>query len=175
MLSKVKGAAYYEVTGNPTPVVMDSVDTVLPALENNAAFVTTHFQSVDQVRGVCTGEDPTEQCPCTPMRATVHGVETGVCNTTADYCQLHAWCPVESRANVPSYTLNGVTNMTLFLRVTVRFPTLSASEITSNGDAITSGLNLWTIGETINTTGYEVDGLMFDAWFGRVGRVWCGV
>ncbi len=65
-------------------------------------FVTTSFFTTpSQTRGVCSSTVACQSdanCPSglTTPGSTPVGVLTGTCNTTAQLCEMSAWCPVEA-------------------------------------------------------------------------------
>ena len=103
--------------------------SVYPPKEADALFVTTNFlASLQQSRGVCPGTAPDESCnvttPCVNMTVTTNGINAGMCNSSANFCDIYAWCPAEQySANMPpNNELTGVENFTVFIRSSVKFP-----------------------------------------------------
>jgi hypothetical protein len=87
---------------NGSSVVMDAMDVVQPALEQNAVFLGMRFVAMSQRRGVCSGNSnssgsDSELCSlgCQQGRATLNGIATGECDHATGFCFLDAWCPVE--------------------------------------------------------------------------------
>jgi len=165
---KAKGSA--SVGGwDGTPLeIYDAADLVVPAMEQNALFVTTNFiKTANQTRSVCEGNDPTlEPCyvnqtvnghttnnlvwNCINGTYTYNGVMTGRC--AGAFCELEAWCPVEND-NVPPVNISHVKDWTIFVKVNGEFPEFGVSVTNAVGTKPILGTNLFTIENMVNMAG----------------------
>jgi hypothetical protein len=157
---KVKGASYFMPPNATVPMVWDEYDSVVPAMEMDAFFVTTAYWTTDQTRGgTCPGNDlVTEGCdpnnPASvppPYTTTLNGVSTGVCDPNTNMTILWAWCPVEqvdAAVGSPNI-LQGVENQTVYLRLQASFPDFDATLSNVNTTTPIMGYNLFTIRDMI--------------------------
>ncbi|XP_055348458.1 P2X purinoceptor 4-like isoform X2 [Paramacrobiotus metropolitanus] len=107
----------------------DAVDTMVPALENNALFITTKVTATPkQTHGICaedkfTGADCTGDSDCEIGRSIHlgHGLLNGHCNLTTHTCNVHAWCPLENETSSTT-TLTGSEHLTLLVKNYIVFP-----------------------------------------------------
>lgn len=156
---KVKGVG----TDNQTGEVFDIYDGVMPAIEQDSLFVTTKFVRTSQTRGTCPGDDrSTEACEsdtdCMEGAFTENGISTGTCNTTAGFCLINTWCPLEQDDIDHWEYVNNVDNWTVFVKANVRFPDFDISRTNAldfqmNG-APTFGQNLFTVRDLIEGSNY---------------------
>eukprot|EP00698_Gefionella_okellyi_P013295 TRINITY_DN3631_c0_g1_i2.p1 TRINITY_DN3631_c0_g1~~TRINITY_DN3631_c0_g1_i2.p1 ORF type:complete len:387 (+),score=82.45 TRINITY_DN3631_c0_g1_i2:82-1242(+) len=146
---KLKGASF--PVGNGPQPLWDSVDVVHPSKEPNAMFVTSNYLfSPNQYRGICVGNTPDEMCNatttgCVEGRMMQRGIDTGICDTDSGFCKINAWCPLPEDTVVPDNVLPTVGNMTVFVRVNVRFPQTGIMRDNANGTGPTLGWNMFTI------------------------------
>ncbi len=90
---------------------------------------------------------------------TTNGINTGICNISANYCSIYAWCqPEPPTANAPpSNYLYGVENFTIFIRVTVHFPTFGVTIDNANGSSPTPNYNLFTVGDLLQSADTSIE------------------
>jgi len=150
---KVKGNGY--INDDDSIQIWDAQDVVYPPKEADALFVTTNFQlTTNQSRGVCSGSDiDTESCSksCIFGSSTLNGINTGECDNSTGFCKLYAWCGLEPLMNTtyPQNILQGIQNFTVFMRVSVKFPTFNVEVDNANGTTVSPGYNLFTIQEML--------------------------
>jgi hypothetical protein len=168
--TKVKGVAV--AAGNATPpMVFDAIDLVQPSLENNALFVGFSFSlTAGQRRGVCPGDyngtdvGSSELCAagCAAGRKTWNGVTNGTCDLATGFCFVTAWCPVEPSDNrAPVTTLEGIEQLTVFLRANVAFPTfnITISNVGAhppqlyNASAPSPAASIWSVADIVSLAG----------------------
>ncbi|XP_055348450.1 P2X purinoceptor 4-like isoform X2 [Paramacrobiotus metropolitanus] len=109
--------------------VWDSVDTVVPALENSALFITTKVMATPkQVQSVCpelknSGANCISHADCLPGRSIHlgHGFTTGQCNNATKTCNVAAWCPLENKT-LSTALLVGGEELVLLVKNYIVFP-----------------------------------------------------
>jgi hypothetical protein len=144
---KTKGNAFFLNVTSGQMEVWDSIDAVIPPVEDSAAFITTNFmRTMEQTRDVCDSTDlchSNADCQGPSKNQDSGGIRTGNC-TSDGYCQVHAWCPVEPIASGRDTFnfLRGVEDFTTFFRVSVNFPL--ARLRTDSGSQLIHGVNLFS-------------------------------
>jgi len=155
LYSKVKGAAFTNDTTTGNITYYDNNDLVIPPLEANAIFILTAFVTTYQTRGTCVGSS--NKCKsdsdCPTNQFTPLGIVLPECNTTAGYCMVEGWCPLEidDNANFTTYLQGmGTSDWTIFLRSSVNYFSFDVEE-TEPTDPVTSptGQDLFVLANMI--------------------------
>jgi len=127
--------------------VYDSTDLVIPPVENGAMFITTALVPTPQERGQCVS---TQQCTSDEdckNQLTSNGIILPTCNTTASnttgYCMIEGWCPLEQDDASHTTIINGIEDITIFLRSSVKYNLFNII-MSDSTDAIL-GKNLFTV------------------------------
>eukprot|EP01094_Clydonella_sp_ATCC50884_P025575 TRINITY_DN6771_c0_g1_i4.p1 TRINITY_DN6771_c0_g1~~TRINITY_DN6771_c0_g1_i4.p1 ORF type:complete len:414 (+),score=100.16 TRINITY_DN6771_c0_g1_i4:54-1244(+) len=158
--TKVKGSALGDVPGEETALVWDSVDMIVPPIENSALFVSTNiFTTKKQSRG--TWVDTSYACdsnnPCTAGNFTEWGLMLGPCVNGTDGsesgCLIQGWGPVEAEFSAtPASVLNEVENWTAFIRCSVYF-SMYDKRADNIGTELVPNYNLFVIGDMLKDAG----------------------
>jgi len=158
---EVKGSSYSSLNGTQIKV-WDSTNVVFPHIEPDAVFITTNFQMTpNQTRQICQGNDnETEHCVtnCPPLTSTLNGVTNGNC--TNGYCDLYAWCPLETPT--PKDTTNilhYIPNFTVYLKNNARWESWGYS-LDNFHDGQQNGVNLFTVQQMVQNTGYNTEDML---------------
>jgi len=144
---KAKGLGYINDTTNGLQIY-DTNDLVVPPTEADALFVTTGFIKTIQQRDIC---DSTTKCTtdedCKPA-LTPNGEILGDCDTTSGFCRIQGWCPLESDKISSIQTLEAVSDITVFMRSSVKYETFNVFQA-DDPDPV-RGLNLFSVQEMLN-------------------------
>jgi hypothetical protein len=161
--------------------VYDSYDLVMPAMEENALFVTTNmWVTKNQTRGICPSyaSDGSNNCKtdadCVPLHYVMNGRQTGLngsCRVNytdpqqlwpvprGGYCDVYSWCPTELEMTNPlvnTFHIRGVNEFTVFVRMNVNYPAFGYTlDNTRGANTTTYGANLWTLQQMVEGTGFS--------------------
>lgn len=109
----------------------DVVDTVVPAEENKAFFVTTSaLVTQNQTQSICAEHQSVAEakcsndsdCPIGKPYQLGNGVSTGSCCLQTNTCYVRAWCPLEDNTESSRVILTGVENFSVLIKSRVLFP-----------------------------------------------------
>lgn len=166
---KIKGMSYsLDAQGGLVP--WSSEDLVQPAIEKDAAFITTSvITTANQTRGVCPGPfyNCTRDSDCNRPP-----LFTGECFQGA--CNLWQWCPAEniSAAEIaypPSYESDilSANTLTVWMKATMAFPSLRPGKMYSTvnqNDPVTDPSNpqrnLFSVGDLLTMTNTQYADIM---------------
>jgi len=209
---KVKGTGYTppgsvqpwygpNTTADTGVHIYDSYDLVLPAMEENALFVTTSmWVTKNQRRGICSAypaypyTDTKNTCQtdadCIPLKAVPNGIQTGLpgsCRTNytdpgqlwpvtmGSFCDVYAWCPTELELDnhLNNFTILGVEDFTVFVRMNVNYPLFGIkTDNTRGADKTQNGFNLWTLRDMITQAGFTYNGVKNQGMTIGMNAVW---
>jgi hypothetical protein len=143
---KAKGIGYINDSVNGLEIY-DTNDLVEPPTESSAMFVTTGFIRTYQQRGICNSLIRCNTSADCTSALTPSGQVLEDCNTTAGFCRLLGWCPLESDSIKNINVLSAVENITVFLRSSVNYETFG-KYIADPPEPI-PGVNLFTLQQVI--------------------------
>lgn len=164
---KVKGAGYQYYASSDTTRVFDAQDLVIPPTMQDAFFVTSRVEAVNQTRDLLcsvsadnktSGPECQSDANCSALPKVNYsyaGPLTGLCvlPRTPDgekHCQMQAWCPLENDPEATNDTLvRGVETFSVFIRTNVEFPKFGVTLSNAEGRSLTPNLNLWTVADII--------------------------
>jgi len=143
IFTKVKGIAH-SPNGDK---VYDASDLVVPALENNAVFITTRTLVTKQHRDTCPDNSTIGVNNCTSNadcrgNQTTNGYLTGECDNSTKYCVIRGWCPVEN-PNASHTEYDGIGSWTLYMRSSVTYTTFN--ETSNNGNKAEEDYNIFNV------------------------------
>jgi len=124
---KAKGIGYTNDTVNGVEIY-DTSDLVEPPTESEALFVTVGLVETIQRRDIC---DSTVNCTSDENcihSLTPNGELLPNCDVTTGKCQIRGWCPLEDDSPGSIDVLQGVENITVFIRTSVKFDTFGVSQ-----------------------------------------------
>jgi len=157
--------------------VYDAFDLVRPTpMEENALFVTTNmWVTRNQTRGICPSYQHDNECseekPCQRLKMVQNGRQTGFngsCRTNytdpeqiwpvprGSYCDVYAWCPTELERLNKNFSILGVNEFTIFVRMNVAWQKFGITLDNTKGENTTTwGVNLWTLEQMVQAAGWE--------------------
>eukprot|EP01119_Soliformovum_irregulare_P012395 TRINITY_DN3218_c2_g1_i1.p1 TRINITY_DN3218_c2_g1~~TRINITY_DN3218_c2_g1_i1.p1 ORF type:complete len:234 (+),score=55.67 TRINITY_DN3218_c2_g1_i1:104-805(+) len=157
---KLKGTAWIIDNNNETQV-WDEYD-LSPMPSTDTFFLTSNVHTTPrQSRGTCMDPENnitcTQDSDCAGPKSAGEGIMNGICNTTAKQCVLKAWCPMENENE--NSGIQGLDQMTAFIKVQVYFPNYGIYRNNVNGSAgqLTNNYNLFTVEKLLSmaNTNYQ--------------------